>query len=255
MTDADETERKIGMGITQQLGKAANFVLKPIGIQIVRPGRQRPWDAEFARWIAKAQAVGQDPNDIGDIAWSEDPLKEALETHYLPHINPRSIVLELGPGTGRLTRHIIARCQEIVLVDYSRMVCEWLDKYLEGKGKYRIYQISAPSLPMIENESIDVILANGVFEHIDLYDLSRFLDEFSRVMRPGGILAFNFDNITTDEGMAWFKQHRGLPGHFRFYHPETVSQLAATSGYRVLQLATGSSRLAYVELMKLDFQS
>ncbi len=31
----------------------------------------RPWDNIFADWIDRAKAVGGDPNDIGDLAWSD----------------------------------------------------------------------------------------------------------------------------------------------------------------------------------------
>ena len=110
----------------------------------------RPWDADFKKWIAEARESGQDPNDIGDEAWQSDPLKLALERHYLPHINANSVVLELGPGSGRATRHVISRCREMILVDYSHFVCEWLESYLAAKWVYRIYQIDDPWLPMIQ---------------------------------------------------------------------------------------------------------
>jgi hypothetical protein len=44
----------------------------------------------------------RDPNDIGDEEWAADALVESLELRYLPRINGESVVLELGPGSGRL---------------------------------------------------------------------------------------------------------------------------------------------------------
>jgi cyclopropane fatty-acyl-phospholipid synthase-like methyltransferase len=224
-----------------------------VGVRIQRLQKDKPWDYAFREWIAKAQAAGLDPNDVGDQEWSDDPLREALVLHYLPNLRPDSVVLELGPGTGRLTRHVISKCAEIVLVDYSKLACEWLAGYLEGRGKFRIIQIDKPALPEVAHRSIDAIFANGVFEHIDLDDLYCFLEEFHRVLKPGGVVAFNFDNIMTDEGLAHFRCFRRAPGErnlFRFYHPETVSWLCRSAGFKMLRMTTPRSRFSFIELQK-----
>lgn len=250
------------------LGRLVNAVLQPLHIRLVRidpweakvaarvaagSGPERPWDREFARWLVEAEALGTDPNDLGDAAWHDDPLHEALEKYYLPHVTRDSTVLELGPGTGRVTRHVIHRCRKMVLVDYSRLVCAWLRKYLDGKGAFEVHRIAGPSLEMIATDSIDVILANGVFEHVDLDDMYRFFEEFHRVLKAGGVVAFNFDNIMSPEGVEWFRKSRGPAGArciFRFHHPDVVHRLADLAGFRVLGIATGSTRFAYVEMQK-----
>jgi ubiquinone/menaquinone biosynthesis C-methylase UbiE len=165
---------------------------------------------------------------VGDLEWQNDPLAYALKTHYLKRVTPQSVVLELGPGTGRLTRHILPRCAEMILVDYSDTVCAWLQDYLRGKGKFETFQITAPQFPEVPSDSVDVILANGVFEHLDPEETIWFLDEFARVLRPGGFIAFNFDNIMSAEGVPWLRKFSETPGSrcvFRFYHPETMSLL------------------------------
>ena len=242
------------MGIRRHLADIANAALNPFGCEMVRrTDKNRPWDNIFSEWIAEARSVGEDPNDLGDLAWADDPLNQALDKHYLPHIMPSSVVLELGPGSGRVTRHIISRCAEVILVDYSEMVCDWLNEYLKGKGKYTIHRIDKPSLSAVASQSVDMILANGVFEHIDMDDLMFFLEEFHRVLKPEGVAAFNFDNIMTEDGVQWFRRFRGHPGSkclFRFYHPEAVRQLAESVGFVTLRLSTTPTRFAYIELRK-----
>lgn len=240
--------------LRKTLARMANAVLRPLGAQLVPyTGKAKPWDEFFLRWIAEATASGQDPNDIGDLEWNDDPLKEVLERHYLPWIHPDSVVLELGPGTGRLTRHILGRCREVILVDYSELVCDWLHHYLKGKGNYRIIHIDRPVLARVKRDSVDVIVANGVFEHIDIDDLVCFLESFHRVLKPGGVVAFNFDNLMSPEGVAWFKRFRAEPGAkciFRFHHPDVVRKLAEEVGFQILQLHTSASRFAYIAMRK-----
>jgi SAM-dependent methyltransferase len=241
------------MGLKRKIATVTNSVLRSLGGEIVPYAADtKPWDEDFKKWIARAEASGQDPNDVGDVAWS-DTLRETLDRYYYPYINSDSLVLELGPGSGRVTRHIIGRCREMILVDYSQVVCDWLAKYLQGKGSYRIAHIHKPSLVDVDNGSVDTVIANGVFEHIDMDDLFCFLEEFSRVLRPGGVVSFNFDNIMSTGGMAWFKEYRGEPGSrciFRFYHPESIRFLAEDVGLRVLDLTANSGRIAHIILQK-----
>ena len=240
------------MGLKRKIATATNSVLRSLGGEIVPYADDtKPWDVFFKNWIAEAEDSGQDPNDVGDVDWGD--IRETLETHYYPYINSDSVVLELGPGSGRVTRHIIGRCREMILVDYSQIVCDWLAKYLKGKGSYRIVHIDKPSLVAIESNSVDTIIANGVFEHIDMDDLFCFLQEFNRVLKPGGLISFDFDNIMSAGGMAWFIQFRGEPGTrciFRFYHPETIQTLAENLGLQVLQISTSVSRFANITMQK-----
>jgi SAM-dependent methyltransferase len=228
-------------------------VLHPLGAELVPyTGNTKPWDGYFKKWIAEAEASGRDPNDVGDLDWT-DSLKDVLENHYLPYISPDSVVLELGPGSGRVTRHIIGRCREMILVDYSPVVCDWLAKYLKGKGAHRIIQIDRPLLAAVPSSSVDTIIANGVFEHIEMDDLFCFLEEFSRVLKAAGVVSFNFDNIMSAGGIAWFKQFRGEPGSrsiFRFYHPESIRVIAEELGLQVLDLETSPGRIAHITMQK-----
>ena len=213
--------------------------------------QSRPWDHTFQDWAQKGRDRGVDPNDIGDQEW-EDPLP-SLERLYFPHIGPDSVVLELGPGSGRISRHLIGRCREMILADYSPAVCQWLSTYLAGKGKFRIHLLDRPDLPMVADSSVDFFCAFGVFEHIGLDDLRWYLEEMRRVLVSGGTAVFNFDNFMSPEGIAWHQQFRKQPGHqniFRFYHPELVCRVAEASGLIVAALHVSHTRHADIELKK-----
>jgi SAM-dependent methyltransferase len=239
------------------LAAAANALLRPLSLKVVRrtpaAADLKPWDRKFATWIRQAEQQGLDPNDLGDRLWADDRLDQALARHYLPVVTPDAVVLELGPGTGRLTRHVIGRCREMILADYSRLVCEWLPGYLQSKGACRVVQLEGPSLTEIAGATVDVVLAHGVFEHVDLDDMARFLGEFHRVLRREGTAVFNFDNPMSPGGLEWFERWRpsqGGPGIFRFHHPEVVVALASRAGFHVEALTTDESRLATIKLRK-----
>jgi SAM-dependent methyltransferase len=239
------------------LKRGLNRVLRPFDLQIVKAQQTsnlKPWDESFLKWISEARASGQDPNDVGDIKWDGNPLIGA-EKYLFPYMSKDSVVLELGPGTGRMTRHVIGRCKRMILVDYSAMVCEWLQEYLRGRGDFSIHKIDAPDMRDIGDSVVDLGFAFGVLEHVDLDDTYEFLREFHRVLRPGGAFWFNFDTLATQGGLEWFRNERsrlrpGVRSIFRFYHPEDMQRLAAEAGFSVLKLHTGQDRLISIHLRK-----
>jgi SAM-dependent methyltransferase len=229
-----------------------NAVLRPLDLQLSSV-RAAPnvWDRQFVKWIRDAEATGRDPNDIGDERWREDLLDTALEEHYLPAVGRDSVVLELGPGSGRLSRHLIGRCRELILVDTSQIVCDWLSHYLDGKGRFRIFRIDGPRFMMVHDEEIDAVLAHGVVEHLDLDELYWFLAEFDRVLRPGGKVAFNFDNVLTDRGVEVMLQdgsnERAL---FRVHHPESIRRVAERAGFGAIEILSTPGRIGFALLTK-----
>lgn len=236
-----------------RLGAVANKLLSPFDVQLIsrRGDSAKPWDEAFADWIARAEREGVDPNDIGDAEWQDDRLDAALHRYYLPKVNQDSVVVELGPGTGRLSRHLITRCSELILVDFSKLVCEWLNRYLVGKGRFRVVLISTPVMPQIASGSVDAIFANGVFEHLQFEDAAAFLDEFRRISRPGAATVFNFNNPMSPGGLQWFHRWRPVAGEpciFRFFHPDVMALLAENAGFEVVALTVDSTRLAIIEL-------
>lgn len=226
--------------------KVANGALRFAGLRLEALTDRRHWDAQFARWIAKARDAGVDPNDVGDQEWSGNAL-EGCRQYLFPLMTPDAVVLELGPGSGRYTRHVLPRCARMILVDYSKLVCDWLSEYLHGKGTFTVHHIQQPLIPEVADESVDVVFANGVFEHIDPDDTDYFLQEFRRVLKPGGRLWFNFDNFMSPGGSEWFRDQAPRPGArrvFRFYHPDMLKRMAEMRGFHDVQIGVSEGRLA-----------
>lgn len=213
------------------------------------------WDRHFRQWIEKAETEGVDVNDIGDQAWRDDHLDEALREFYLPYVSPDSVVMELGPGTGRVTRHLVGRCAKLELVDNSRFVIEWLSKYLSGKGQFSVHRIDLPLVPGVGSESVDTVIAHGVFEHLDFDETAFFLDEFFRVLKPGGHVSLNYDTLHNAAGLEWFRTYRKRPGDrciFRFYMPDFMARLGQVAGFHVDRSHVSEDRLAHIVFAKPD---
>jgi SAM-dependent methyltransferase len=230
---------------------AANRALKRLGIRVERL-RPTSWDEQFARWVRDARTSGSDPNEVGDREWKSDLLEQGLTEHYLPFVTHDSVVVELGPGSGRLSRHLISHCKKLVVADYSELVCKWMHEYLDGKGAFEVRHITSAALPDVRSESADCVFAHGVFEHLDFDEAFWFFVDFYRVLKPGGVVAFNFDSILSDESVEVMRVN-GSPAErylFRLHHPEALARLATAAGFPSVEMFETNTRIAFARFRK-----
>lgn len=235
-------------GFRHVAAAAVNAVLRPLSLKIQY---QQQWDRDFRRWV-RQQGRDVDPNDAGDAEWGSDLLAEGLRDHYLPLLSPDAVIVEIGPGSGRLSRHLIGRCQELIVVDISKYVCKWMRNYLAGKGRFQVHRINGPWLPMLGDAAVDAVVAHDVFEHLDLDEIYWYLSEFARVLRPGGVCSFNFDSPVTPDGIAIMRMHGG-PGHhsvYRLHHPESIRCIATAAGFASASITQTATRIAFADLTR-----
>lgn len=121
--------------------------------ELARPA----WPAEAARWFVPAGAA---------------------------------LVVELGAGTGKLTRALVELGPRIVAVEPDpRMLVVLRGRDLEGVLG------SAEEIPVADGEA-DVVVAGSSFHW---FDLERALPEIHRVLRPGGCFAFGWNHRDVDD--------------------------------------------------------
>jgi SAM-dependent methyltransferase len=94
-------------------------------------------------------------------------------------------VVEVGAGTGKLTRALAALGVRVLAVEPdARMLSVLRERGLEGA------EGSAESIPVGDGEA-DVVVAGS---SLHWFELDRALVEFRRVLRPGGRLAFGWNH-------------------------------------------------------------
>jgi len=123
------------------------------GAQAAAYERARPdWPEEVARWLV--------PEDA-------------------------ELVVEVGAGTGKLTRAVAALGVRVVAVEPDpRMLAVLRERGLEG------VEGSAETIP-VGDEQADAIVAGSA---LHWFDLDAALPEFHRVLRPGAQLAFGWNH-------------------------------------------------------------
>ncbi len=112
----------------------------------------------------------------------------------------RSVVLELGAGTGKLTELLHAGGHDVLATD---PLPEMLD-LLTRRVPVRTVAAAAEHIP-VRSRSVDLVVCGQSFHW---FDHDRALAEIARVLRPGGVLALVWN--TYDEAIPWVRRLKQL---------------------------------------------
>lgn len=94
------------------------------------------------------------------------------------------IIIDFGCGVGRVTNAFAPFCKKIIGLDLSS---EMIKVAVNTKPATNTSYIHITSVPFdIEDNSIDKIFTNWVFQHISDNDAIKYLTEFKRILNPSG---------------------------------------------------------------------
>jgi len=113
------------------------------------------------------------------------------------------IVLELGAGTGKLTRHLVGDGHEVLATDPDERMLAVL-RELAPKARTQVGSAEEINLP---DRSIDVI---AVAQALHWFDLDRALPEMARVLRSDGVVAAVWNQ--RDASIPWVAKLERLLG-------------------------------------------
>ncbi|MEJ7628880.1 MAG: class I SAM-dependent methyltransferase [Nocardioidaceae bacterium] len=113
-------------------------------------------------------------------------------------------VLELGSGTGKLTRALLSIGHRVVATDPSTPMLAELARVAPGARRVLARAEEIPLAPA----TVDVVVSAQAFHW---FDGERALPEIARVLRPGGVLANVWNS--GDFKVPWVRRLFGLIGH------------------------------------------
>lgn len=98
-------------------------------------------------------------------------------------------VLDVGAGTGLLTLAVAPSVAHVIALDSSTAMCRHLETTLSRRSidNVDVRLGTASELPLADR-SVDLVISNYCFHHLDDEDKHRALAEAIRVLRPNGRL-------------------------------------------------------------------
>ncbi|HJH29097.1 MAG TPA: class I SAM-dependent methyltransferase [Methanosarcinaceae archaeon] len=134
-------------------------------------------------------------------------------------------VLDAGCGTGR---HLLplSRMYRTVGIDISKTALVASRTYLEKSGQHSEHLVSSVKSLPFDNNSFDGIVCYGVLQHLFADDRREAVNEFKRVLSPGGFLFFEAFGVSDMRyGGTEIETHTFLRKSGLIYHYFTIEEV------------------------------
>jgi SAM-dependent methyltransferase len=148
---------------------------------------QRPWTG------LDAVAAEKDflASGVSEVAW----LKRQLERAGLSLGGETA--LDFGCGPGRVTAALVPYFRSVIGVDVSPRMVHLAESLTPRSGACQFVVNARPDLATFRNGSFDLVYSCRVMQHFPHRLIRAYLDEFARVLRPGGVLALHVHGEST----------------------------------------------------------
>jgi ubiquinone/menaquinone biosynthesis C-methylase UbiE len=112
-----------------------------------------------------------------------------LEVHY-------GKALDFGCGVGRLTRALSSLFAEVAGVDASGTMISNARKIHTGRANMTFHEHQGHDLKLFNDSEFDFVFSLITLQHIpDVSIIKRYLEEFLRITKPGGIIYFGLPSV------------------------------------------------------------
>jgi SAM-dependent methyltransferase len=100
-------------------------------------------------------------------------------------------VLEIGCGSGRITRALSELFGQVYAVDISGEMIRLARESLHDRPNAHVFQNNGSDLSVLGDVQVDFAFSYIVFQHIPSRDVIRsYVREVHRILRPGGLFKF-----------------------------------------------------------------
>jgi len=174
--------------------------------------------------------------------------------------------MDFGCGVGRLTQALCEEFSEAVGVDISYSMIENAEKHNKfgDRCEYRVN--TTDDLAQLDDTSFDFVYSNISLQHSPPEASSKYIAEFFRILRPGGVALFQIPSGPRHEpGLLgakiysikrgplrrFWKRIRGMPPvEIHYINQSLVEEIIKASGGRLIDaIQQGSIRGSRVSML------
>lgn len=119
----------------------------------------------------------------------------------------RELALDFGCGAGRLSRALAAHFGRVIGLDVSTSMLAAARELNADVANVEFRENASPRLERVADASVDFVFSHITLQHIPTALASGYVEEFLRVLAPGGVAAFQF---VDDADASWRGRLFGL---------------------------------------------
>ena len=199
------------MSVKSTLKQAANAGLRPLRVQLVAGTTGDASVETFIparKTIAAADRAGMSVGAYIDKTYvtpgaTADLVREMVKIAGLSKDDCERIC-EIGPGSGRFAEILIGELEPSAYEMYEP-ARDWLP-HLRTLPKAVLRHCDGHSLSDTGPASVDLVHSQKLFVYLRFYVVIGYLEEMARVVRPGGVVAFDVVTepcLDEDTARAW----------------------------------------------------
>ncbi|MGN6519441.1 MAG: class I SAM-dependent methyltransferase, partial [Dokdonella sp.] len=104
----------------------------------------------------------------------------------------RELALDFGCGAGRLTRALAAHFGRAVGIDVSSSMVDTARRLNADVANVEFHRNASTRIEGIADASVDFVFSHITLQHIPADLAAGYVEEFFRILAPGGVAAFQF---------------------------------------------------------------
>jgi SAM-dependent methyltransferase len=142
-----------------------------------------PWEREGHEWSPGGTPAG------GELLWWR-----AILPRIHAHV-PTGSALELGPGFGRWTHHLLRLSTHLTIVDLTERCIEYCRRRFADAPHVECWTNDGRSLDMVADGSIDFVFSFDSLVHAEAPVVREYLAQLARKLKPGGTGFIHHSNL------------------------------------------------------------
>ncbi len=141
--------------------------------------------------LAWIKGVFRNPAKVGAIAPCSSYVADEL-TRYIMHEDRKPLrILEVGAGTGPITKEIIKKMNEDDHLDCIELDAVYCDQLEEKFGEHENVHIHCMSIiDFAPTEKYDVIVSTLPFNSLPPKLVQQVVDQYNEIIKPGGYITY-----------------------------------------------------------------
>ncbi len=139
--------------------------------------------------------------------WTPSPEWKTWVVEHLmcPTMSAGGVIVEIGPGGGRWSKHLRDWADQLLLVDVAERTLALCRERLGTDGNVTFIRNHGSDLPGISDSSVDRVWSFDVFVHVAPLNVAEYLEQIARVLRPGGVAVIHHSGVSraTRQERGW----------------------------------------------------